>query len=52
MKEEAYSPMLFQELADALNIEESKLDELKETLEHMEAEGLIVKTRKEKIWLT
>jgi len=51
MKEEAYSPMLFQELADALNIEESKLDELKETLEHMEAEGLIVKTRKKRYGL-
>lgn len=51
MKEEAYSPMLFQELADALNIEESKLDELRETLEHMEAEGLIVKTRKRRYGL-
>jgi len=51
MKEEAYNPMLFQELAEALNIADDKLDELEETLEHMETEGLVVKTRKKRYGL-
>ena len=51
MREEAYNPMLLQELAQALKIDEDDLSELEETLKHMENEGYTIKTRKKRYGL-
>ncbi|WP_175548424.1 ribonuclease R [Lutispora thermophila] len=51
MREEAYNPMLFNELAEALDIDEEDMAELEETLNYMESEGYIIKTRKKRYGL-
>ncbi|NLN48838.1 MAG: ribonuclease R [Clostridiales bacterium] len=48
MKKEAYNPLLFEELTNALKIEKSEHNELKALLKDMEDEGQIIKTRKKR----
>lgn len=48
MREEAYNPLLFEELAQVLGAEKDEYGELKEALLYMEEEGLIVKTRRKR----
>lgn len=48
MREEAYNPLLFEELALDIGIEEVEYSALKEELLIMEEEGLIVKTRRKR----
>lgn len=51
MREEAYNPMLISELAQALKIEDEDMLQLEETLQYMENEGYIIKTRKKRYGL-
>lgn len=46
MRQEAYKPMLFDELAAIFDIKKNDVDKFNATLEEMESEGLIIKTRK------
>lgn len=48
MKEEAYKPMKAEELAEVFNIGKKEIGMFLSVLDTMEAEGLIVKTRKNK----
>lgn len=48
MREEAYNPLLFEELAQVLCIERDGYEELRKVLLHMEEEGLVVKTRRKR----
>ena len=48
MKTEAYNPLLFDELAYALQVEKTQHNELKTLLKTMEDEGLVIKTRKKR----
>lgn len=48
MKEEAYKPMLLEELAIIFDVHKNEMKEFSDILEEMEAEGLIMKTRKNK----
>jgi ribonuclease R len=47
MKEEAYKPMMMEELALVFNINKGEWKEFSKVLEDMESEGLIMRTRKE-----
>jgi len=48
MRERAYKPLKFEELAVVLDVPENERNDLKNLLDEMEAEGLIIKTRKER----
>jgi ribonuclease R len=48
MREEAYKPMMMEELAIIFNINKGEWKDFSGILEDMESEGLIMKTRKEK----
>lgn len=48
MREEAYNPLLFEELAQVLGVEKDEYEELKEMLQNMEQGGLVVKTRRKR----
>lgn len=48
MREEAYKPMMLEELALIFDINKNEWKEFSRVLEEMEAEGLIMKTRKNK----
>jgi len=52
MKNEAYKPMDESELAQALNIQPSEMDQLLKVLMHLEKEGYVVKTRRGRYGLT
>jgi len=48
MRERAYQPLKFEELAVVLDVPPDDRPELKKLLDEMEADGLIIKTRKER----
>lgn len=48
MREEAYKPMMLEELAIIFDINKNEWRDFSKVLEEMEAEGLIIKTRKNK----
>ncbi len=48
MRDEAYSPLLFDELARAMDVNLKDYNEFKKVLTYMEEQGLIVKTRKKR----
>ena len=48
MREEAYNPLLFEELAQALGVGKDEYEQLIEMLQNMEQEGLVVKTRRKR----
>lgn len=48
MREEAYKPMMLEELSSIFNVNRNDLKEFTKVLEEMEVEGLIIKTRKNK----
>lgn len=48
MRERAYKPLKFEELAVVLDVPEDERSELKNLLDEMETEGLIIRTRKER----
>lgn len=52
MKEDAYKPILYAELAEALQIAQEEADEFNEVLNELEEEGSIIKTRKKKYGIT
>lgn len=48
MKEDAYKPLLYDELIEAFHITAEEADEFNEVLKELEGEGIIIKTRKKK----
>lgn len=48
MKEDAYKPLLYDELIEAFHITAEEADEFNEVLKKLEGEGIIIKTRKKK----
>lgn len=48
MRDYAYKPLQFQELAVVLDVPQEDRPALQELLDHMENEGLVIKTRKER----
>lgn len=48
MREEAYNPLLFEELAQALGVGKDEYEQLIEMLQNMEQEGLVLKTRRKR----
>ena len=48
MREDAYKPLLFDELLTVLDVPEEDAGKLAEVLEELESEGIIFKTKKDR----